>query len=95
MRSRPSYSVSRSPYSLLNTTEGFTTRLDFRHYFRQIYKSSTSSGKAWRNLTSKLQSVGSTPSEPHPYSLDSPPERVFKAYVAYDVSYPTARGSFR
>lgn len=64
----------------------YAMRLDFRHYFKQIYKSSTSSSKALKNLTSKLQSVGSTPSEPQERSAFDPPERVFKTYVAHDVS---------
>ena len=61
--------------------------LDFKHYFKQVYESSISSGKAFKNLASKLQYVGSASSEPNP-PVDRP-ERVFKAHVAYDVSQPT------
>lgn len=64
------------------------TGLDFRHYFKQIYKSSASSTRALRHLTSKLQSVGSaSSSESSEESSDDHLERVFKAYVVYDVSY--------
>ncbi|KAF9649574.1 hypothetical protein BDM02DRAFT_3186204 [Thelephora ganbajun] len=55
----------------------------FRHYFKQIYRSSTNSNKALKNLTSKLQSVGSTSPEPQEDSPVDPPERFFKAYVAH------------
>jgi hypothetical protein len=70
-----------------------TTGLDFRHYFKQIYKSSLNSSKALRNLTSKLQSVGSATSEPQKESPVYPPERIFKAYVSYDVSHSIRCGT--
>lgn len=63
--------------------------LDFKHYFKQVYEASISSGKALKSLTSKLQSVGSTLSEPV-----NQPERVFKAHVAYDVSRSVPRDTF-
>jgi len=68
-----------------NDVEGVTQY--FRHYFKHIYRSSTGSSKAWKNLTSKLQSVGSTSSEPQRESPVGPPDRVFKAYVAYDDAW--------
>lgn len=56
----------------------------FRHYFKQVYRSSTTTSKAFKNLTSKLQSVGSTLAESQGDFPDDPPERVFKAFVAHD-----------
>ena len=44
--------------------------------------------KALKNLTSKLQSVGSATSEPQEESPVDTPEMVFKAYVTYDVGLP-------
>lgn len=73
---------------------GAHTTSDFKHYFKQIYKSSTTSGKAFKSLTSKLQSVGSTLSEPQSTSPDDPYERVFKAHVAYDVSHSILYDTF-
>jgi len=67
------------------------TGLDFKHYFKQVYESSISSGKALKNLTSKLRSVGSVSCEPQLNPPVDQPERVFKAHVAYDVSYSTFR----
>ena len=58
---------------------------DFRHYFKQIYKSSIGSTKALKTLTSKLKSVGLTSSKSQQDSPANPPDRIFKAYVAYDV----------
>lgn len=66
------------------------TDLDFKHYFKQVYESSISSGKALKTLASKLRSVGSVSCEPQPNPPVDQPERVFKTHVAYDVSYPTA-----
>lgn len=63
------------------------TGLDFKYYFKRIYKSSNSSSKALKNLASKLQSVGSATSEPQEEFPADPPERVFKAYVSYDVNH--------
>jgi len=76
---------------MLNTLGLTRTGLDFKHYFKQVYESSISSGKALKNLTSKLRSVGSTSFEPQPGPPVDQPERVFKVHVAYDVSYPTHR----
>lgn len=76
-----------SSYSY-RTSGTHRTVLDFRHYFKQIYRSSTSSSKAFKNLTSKLQSVGSTSSQSRQDSPVDPPDRVFKAYAAYDVGVP-------
>ena len=77
----------KSRLLFLCPTEVHRIGLDFRHYFKQIYKSSASSTRALRHLTSKLQSVGSSSSESSEDSLDDPQDRVFKAYVVYDVSY--------
>lgn len=84
------------PLQAVDYSYAHAAGLDFRHYFKQVYKSSTSSSKAFRSLTSRLQSVRSTLSEPQQYTLVDPPERVFKAYVAYDVSYgPMFHNTFR
>jgi len=63
------------------------TGLDFRHYFKQVYKSSISSSEALKSLASKLKSVGLATSEPQEETPVDPPERVFKAYVSYDASH--------
>jgi hypothetical protein len=67
--------------------ESHATGSDFKHYFKQIHRSSANSSKALKNLASRLQSVGSASSESHEDSPVDLPERVFKAYVAYDVSH--------
>lgn len=74
--------------------ESHSTGSDFKHYFKQIHRSSTNSSKALKNLASKLQSVGSTSSESQEDSPVDPPERIFKAYVAYDVSHSAFRVTF-
>ena len=82
------------PLQLINYSAAHVAGLDFRHYFKQIYKSSTTSGRALKNLTSKLQSVGSTSLGSQPRYPDDPPERIFKAHVAYDVSHRMFRDAF-
>ena len=77
----------RSPFlQTIKRLGSHATDLDFRHYFKQVYKSSISSSEALKNLTSKLKSVGLATSEPQEESPVDHPERVFKAYVSYDVS---------
>lgn len=61
--------------------------LDFSHYFKRMYKTSTNSNKALKNLASKLQSVGSASLKSQEGYPTDPPERVFKIYVAHDVSH--------